>query len=81
MLRTESRPELRLRPATFLCDGLQGKKQSAIRQIGSSNKVLNSVQDDGALRVKQDFILIGVELTHCKPAPVASRQSVSEIQG
>src|SRR5262245_23473396 len=56
-------PERSLRPALPFGNRCERQQDSAVRKIGTSNDLLDSVDNDGSGGDKQNFVLIGEQPT------------------
>src|SRR5262245_44892579 len=56
-------PKRSLRPALSFGNRCDEQEDSAVRKIGTSNDLLDPVEDDGSGGGKQNFVLIGEQPT------------------
>src|SRR6516225_11295535 len=56
-------PERSLRPALLFGNGCEHQQDSTVRKIGTSNDLLDPVENDGSGGRKQNFVLIGEQPT------------------
>ena len=74
-------PKRSLRPALPFGNRCEHQQDSAVRKIGTSNDLLDPVENDGSGGGKQNFVLIGEQPTGRKAPPLVRRQRVSDSQG
>src|SRR5439155_6306089 len=71
-------PKRSLRPALPFGNRCEHQQDSAVRKIGTSNDLLDPVENDGSGGGKQDFVLIGEQPTRRKST--AARQAAEGVR-
>src|ERR1700745_534951 len=71
-------PERSLRPALPFGNRCEHQQDSAVRKIGTSNDLLDPVENDGSGGGKQNFVLIGEQPTSREGTP--ARQTAEGVR-